>query len=333
MSGPLASLFSTIDSLKRGAGDAVRNPYQTFENFVNQKNQDAGEHLKLLQAARGPGEAATPENTAALNKVITALAEGYNPGGIMAGLASKTLPAKELVEASQMARKGADPAEIWWKTGFGKSFDGHWRYEIPDDKINVRLKEVLNDPYDSWRTDKFKSASENIQGIPELFAAYPTLDTIAVNAGTINPRYMPGQGNGYYSAGQAPTHKGGEIFGAANNADELASIVRHELQHAVQRKQAWQGGANPEMFMPKPYLFGSQTAPQEMKREAYNKYLRAAGEAEARLVQARGRMTPEMRREIFPFDPISFAAHTGVAPEALLSQRDIARMVNDPFKP
>jgi hypothetical protein len=311
--------------------NAFANPTQTLRNVGTGIQANHAAHQALdARAFADPRHPFKVTDQAALGELAdNGLALlGPAPVGIFAGLASKALDPKALMEASSMARKGADPAEVWWKTGFGKGFDGQWRYEIDDSALHTRLRDV-GDAYDSARTQKLDSASENLRGIPELFKAYPTLDTIAVNAGTISPKYIRhGNGNGYYSAGPAAENfKGGEIFGVAGSQGELDSIMRHELQHAVQRKQSWQGGANPEMFMPKPYLYGSQTAPQEMKAKAFGLYQRAAGEAEARLAQARGNMTADRRREHFPFDPGYFAGATGVSPQNLLSQPDIARIL------
>jgi hypothetical protein len=65
-------------------------------------------------------------------QVASLLAEGYNPVGMFIGPSSKMFNKDMALKASQMAKKGATPQEIWQTTGTVKGPDGQWRQEISD---------------------------------------------------------------------------------------------------------------------------------------------------------------------------------------------------------
>jgi hypothetical protein len=321
-----------ILSLRDKVVNALVNPRQTMQNIGQGIRDKHAAHQALdKQAFADPRHPFQVTDQAALGQLAdNGLALlGPAPVGIFAGLASKTLDPKALVEASQMTRKGADPAEIWWKTGFGKAPDGQWRYEIDDSQAgNLNLRHSSNFPDGSLHIHSSSlEKMPDVQPHPELYAAYPKLQTIAPNFSLQPMKISPGQGHGSYSAGPAEQgFAGGNILAVAGNRGELANIGLHELQHAVQRQQAWQGGANPRMFMPKGQdLHGPGSA--DVKREAMRRYRRAAGEAEARLVQHRQHLNPAERRAEFPFAADYFTRATGVAPDQLLFNPDIARIL------
>ena len=70
------------------------------------------------------------------------------------------------------------------------------------------------------------------------------------------------------------------------NSDK--STMLHELQHAIQEREGFAKGGNPNQFEGSPQF-------------RYMKYQRLAGEVEARMVQNRMNLTPEQRRDTYPF--------------------------------
>lgn len=296
------------------AGQVLSNPRlaatDAMEAVVN-----AYKNLPNVQSLPAPGQ---QPDQAQIDKALD-IATSFAPAGILAGLASKTLPAMDLMEASSMARKGADPHEIWWKTGFGKAPDGQWRYEIPDDHAFLKLNPARKNP-DVQVSDAVGPASSSIY-FPEIFKAYPTVDTVSAQL-RLAPDVPAGRGHGFYSSGPAEAgFKGGQLFATASDERELSNITLHELQHMVQKLQGWQQGGNPDMFMPK------GTAPGMYDGQAYQLYRKLQGEAEARLVQQRQHLTPQARREQFPFSRDYFAGATGFTPDQVIQKPELARIL------
>jgi hypothetical protein len=56
---------------------------------------------------------------------------------LFAGIAARTAPLGKLKHAVSIEAKGSLPEEIWQETGWLRGFDGKWRWEIPDNMLNV----------------------------------------------------------------------------------------------------------------------------------------------------------------------------------------------------
>jgi hypothetical protein len=311
---------AALTALRDKVLNAFANPAQTMRGIVDGIGQKHAAHQALdAQAFANPRRPFQVTDQAALGKLAeNGLAMlGPAPIGIFAGLASKTLPAKDLMEASSMARKGAPPAEIWYKTGFGKGFDGQWRYEIDDSASNLLLRRHSQDqlfPFHG-RGGQLGAMSETFEH-PELYKAYPRINTVSPAVRVDPEAVAPGRGHGWYSAGPASANfQGGQIVANAAEKPEAHSIMLHELQHAVQKQQGWQGGGAPELFS----VRGMND------HDAYEAYRRIAGEAEARLVQSRQHLTPAERRDPanFPFSIMNFSKATGVHPAHLIDDKRI----------
>lgn len=135
------------------------------------------------------------------------------------------------------------------------------------------------------------------------------------------------------------------------------SVTLHELQHAIQQREGWARGGSPDMFPDEQTIndarlvaariargekpseaakwvaanLGRNPSPQvmdlAMKPKAelhaipsnpHDGYQRLAGEAEARLTQARMNLTPEQRLAQYPYDPEYFKQATGVDIDKLI---------------
>ena len=62
----------------------------------------------------------------------------------------------------------------------------------------------------------------------------------------------------------------------------------HELQHAIQNREGFASGGSPSQF-------------EGLYNNPYEAYRRLGGEVEARMVQNRMDLTPQQRRDIYPF--------------------------------
>ena len=160
---------------------------------------------------------------------------------------------------------------------------------------------------------------------PDLYDHYPALASTFIQQG------------GDLSAGALGRQLGDEVgvskYGLANNP---RSVVAHELQHNVQDIEGFSPGGNPQMFrgLDAPgnadlvdLIGNGQPSPRSGTYALYRNgldelrwrmanperaYQHLAGEAEARLTQARLNMTPEERLAQYPWDPDYFKAATGV---------------------
>lgn len=316
---------AALKALRDKVIEALSNPRQTLKN-VGQGILDKHKAHQALdkQAFADPKDPFRVTDKAALGQLgdNAMMLNGFAPAGILAGLSAKTLPGKDLIEASQMARKGADPAEIWWKTGFGKGPDGQWRFEIDDSQI----KPVVRGAHTQY-SDPLAPISQSIP-FPELYKAYPRLGNHMLNA-ELSPLHSSPSGS-YHAGPRTAGFAGGQIHAKAPTEDSLSSTVLHELQHGVQKQQAWQGGGNPGMFMRQ---YAAPGADPAAKMDAFRKYIRLQGEAEARLVESRRKLNPEERRLNFPYDPVQFQGATGVPITELIDQPTLARMMTQTWGP
>ena len=242
-----------------------------------------------------------------------------NVAGMFIGKGAKTWDAVKASQAIKMEAKGIDPRTIWKETGNWKAPDGKWRQEIPDNEITLKntpiakdwetffkekeinkygmrgaqVSEMKGDSFSAFK--KFRADAEkefndhnkthrNINEIlhhEALINSYPELEKTSV-------MWNPNIGkSGEYSRGTIS-------FGDATNESGLKSLFGHELQHAIQQREGFARGGSPEAMR-------SFLAPDPSLQSAYSQaelndaYRRLAGEAEARLTQARMPMTMDER--------------------------------------
>ena len=161
---------------------------------------------------------------------------------IFIGKNAKTWDASAAKRAEELEAAGADPESIWQETGTFRAPDGKLRQEIPDAmafKPKFGLEGGRSRAYD---------VNEAVFH-PAMRKAYPdimgeTLTTVRFKpdvpeAGYYSPP-LPAEG-GY--VGRDP-----EIMVSGRNRDEMKSVMAHELQHAVQQKEGFSRGGNPDQF-------------------------------------------------------------------------------------
>lgn len=214
-------------------------------------------------------------------------AGGAVPGaaGIFGGRLAQTADHAALKMAEEMQRRGLPREQIWDATGWFKGVDGHWRFEIPDDRLRVGAG------YGTGLDGRAPIAH------PDVAAAYPdrseTLSQIVRPSASGEARAV------FYplNANLPPTIK---IEGGG--AGWPRSAAAHELQHFVQDAEGFTGGGTVRQAraaIPEPYA--STMAPDQLDSVAREVYMRLAGEVEARNVQTRLPMTPAERRHTYPW--------------------------------
>ena len=199
------------------------------------------------------------------------------------GVAQKMEAAKKEAKAIKLA------------TGWERGADGKWRYEIPDGiyhpKGDAELKKAL--ARQPWReelnglsdrildgkglskeeTERFNELAEKEAAFKadylkkekphladwlendELFKAYPELKRV----GIVFTDNMPKEQAGYYDS------KSNTITVNTNSSEDTASIIAHEVQHAIQRYEGFATGGNLKAAME--YLSGNKRADVKIKQQ------------------------------------------------------------------
>lgn len=129
MAGLLGEIYSAGNVARRKLTDLLGNPLLSAQQFVGNINDRSRALNELTAAAAREGIDYGP----ASQQLGGLMAEGYNPVGMFIGPTSKMFNKDMALKASQMAKKGASPQEIWQTTGSVKGPDGQWRQEISDE--------------------------------------------------------------------------------------------------------------------------------------------------------------------------------------------------------
>jgi N12 class adenine-specific DNA methylase len=211
------------------------------------------------------------------------------------------------------------PQQIKLATGWERGADGKWRYEVPDGK--------LKDGWDKMHDDDTPQTLSEVWDDTELFKAYPQLKDVYIGALSDQEEGMDGS---YTKNGvdEKPT-----IYAGGDGVEQMASILAHEIQHAIQSIENFAQGGDTnagsiipaivnerkklgrEMYeLSKTGKYYSEEYAQKKKRwdelvnqeyeienpntnNAFKLYKRLAGEVESRNVQTRMNYTPEQRRQ------------------------------------
>lgn len=274
--------------------------------------------LSALKASRGTALSAAPRN------VEGALSR---QAGVFVGPKSRTWDAAAAQRAAEMETAGIDPRSIWRETGTWRGPEGILRQEIDDSLAQYRPGAIAAQ---IGSRDEIMAPMRMVMEHPDLYAAYEPLGSYGWN---VSSSKAP-EGGAYY------THKFGNVVLHPESAYGLKSgksTVLHELQHAIQSREGFGRGGNPGMF-PTPLINDAKTIAGELGQgtdrmtinrwfkstygrspdpaawdlaehpmidrmvadDPVENYARLAGEAEARAVQARMKMTPEERRATYP---------------------------------
>jgi len=253
--------------------------------------------------------------------------------GMFLGPSALNADLDALKRAKELSARRRSPEEIWNETGWFKGADGKWRFEIDDSKAILRQGAadalnygtggygtnysggVLHQPLlgGSYRGQTYEAAYPNMFGDMDFSRTPSVSGSFDVDSGRIVVR--------------APDSQGG------------LPIALHELQHAIQAQEGFAPGSSPGFELSE--LLGQRMAEtrkiseqiqekqkalgltgyqprhpeldplyQEYERalnravsdqEAYQQYIRTAGEVEANNVMNRRLMNEEERRATPPW--------------------------------
>jgi hypothetical protein len=241
---------------------------------------------------------------------------------IFVGENSKTWNKANAAKAVEMEQAGVSPEEIWSATGTFRGPEGKLRQEVSD-----KGSKITDDVFEGIKANQeFKGSASQALTHPELYAAYP--DVAKIKSGL----FANATPEGSYHVPTDTILAGGPSTGAQR------STMLHEIQHAIQQREGFIGGASPNGPYPagvreqiikdqfeqlkalnkydplNPYSSPNIESDEELLKRAIRNtdafdgvgrmdaYRRSAGEAEARAVQARRQMSPEERMATYPYE-------------------------------
>lgn len=271
--GILKKVASALKKIAKAAYDFIKGVGIQAHNKQAQPWIDNIEALKELavrlekafESTRTLNEqrASAAENTETEQKNNTHEGVKYSYGGLVAETADISL----LDKAQKMENSGKDSEDIRKETGWFRGYDGKWRFEIDDSKMEIEKadKEYL------------KKYSSTLLGYlvkhNELFDAYPELKDIYIKVKDTN-----GEGDAYYSPGEKSITINSDSLNSLSNT-ELKKVLIHEIQHAIQDIEGFTPGTDTNDFF---------------------KYLNTAGEIEAYDTGDRMNMDSKQRKNTRP---------------------------------
>ena len=256
-----------------------------------------------------------------------------NVGGMMIGPSSALWNKVNAFNAAKMLKQGNTPEDVWKSTGTVKGLENAFRQEISDESALLKGAGNFGDIYEHRKAMHGVTTPtiEEVMRHPQLYESYPELKSIQV-------RLLPetSKNNASYSPVEKIISVNPKL-----TSDQATSSILHELQHGVQEIEGWNKGADANTILKnyQQQLDDIDTRLTEanlaMKKavgtDAYNGFMAArdkiskeyraltgtdihgiygkamdeykahGGEAEARLTQARQKLTADQRKEIFPF--------------------------------
>lgn len=243
------------DPLTTGAGMTTRVKPDVLEAGMTVAPVAKPATMATLQAARAARQAALQAGMAGeryAERVVPGILErGGMPAQMLQDLAqgtrsqifvgekSKTWNAANAAKAVEMELAGAKPEDIWAATGTFRGPEGKLRQEISD------ANSMPGQKFYSWGEGKdLEQGNSTVVRRqkallhPELSAAYPDTKNIGVSL-------KPGRQGGFYNSNM--DNIGAPISGGNNAADR--SIMLHELQHAIQEREGFAEGGDPQTMI------------------------------------------------------------------------------------
>lgn len=159
----------------------------------------------------------------------------------LSGVNSKTADMGALAKAESMLEQGADSETIRQDTGWFKSYDGKWRYEIDDSKAVWHIKDAEPDKERLFNFGERIYKLGDLLDHEELYEAYPQLRDVTV---WVNP-YAPTSG---YVVGRNT-----DSFVLRNLDDSKTTkwTIIHETQHLIQNIEGFARGSSKNEFTQK----------------------------------------------------------------------------------
>lgn len=308
----LGFISSRVKVLKSNISDLVNDPAEASQNLTYKMLQDLNAGVYAMAGT-------TPEASKEMGKKFGKAKQNGAPmpplnigdmaskstlgAGTMLGKGAKLFNFQKEATALKMKDAGFPTEEIRRRTDTWLGHpDGNPRQEIPDHNMAFDPAHFLVDPQAERympsvmvKTTKDGAKLGDIIKHPGLFAAYPELKNVEAIIGT------------------GTKVRGGEFDPGANTImaygrtdEEVLSILLHEIQHAVQRKEGWNPGSSMEFVPHDPRtkrIYESRakgTDPKTEEKVRYELYQKTGGEMDARMAQARQYFDEHLLKTVDP---------------------------------
>lgn len=259
-------------------------------------------------------------------------------GGMFIGKGAKTWDVLKAQQAEELLKQGIDPREVWKQTGTMRGVDGALRQEIPDNN-SIPMNPSWGAMEDIKQGNITTDIRQRVFAHPKLSAAYPDTKHISI---TLDPRGgdsgsygqdliemirvgaskengKPNRSTMLHELQHAIQQREGWARGGS--PDKLAMELQAEAD--LMRNKAKSlfdlSSANDPLDPGRIVKPGARKKGLELERQAqklsseanrinefagldHDAYRRLAGEAEARLTQARMNMTMPERLQSYPYD-------------------------------
>lgn len=261
----ITDLYRYNENLFYRIYENIKNMIKSFAGTDEEKDLIKARNLyaKVLKAnQKNPGVVQTAQEG------DTQVAASY----LFAGERATNADKEALAKAQQMESDNADAETIWKETGWFRGPDKKWRWEIDDSKGEyyqgnaeplTRLKaekERYDELFDKfWNSELTKDEEQEMESLWELlkendiypketgtmgdfyknddmYAAYPNLKYVGVRNKKMDP-------NGMYIPDEDTIAISKDITDLGNK-DRNKSVLLHETQHAIQRREGFAKGGN-----------------------------------------------------------------------------------------
>lgn len=191
-----------------------------------------------------------------LKESLKSEVKGEGVSASYGGEKAATADRMRLDTAKQMISDGVSPEQVRKETGWFKGYDGKWRFEIDDSRMEysrngfnpdyLRYKELelkfLEGTISDQELQELKNIPQDIKNInlyrldqfvkhKELFAAYPELRRLKI---TFDSNL---KGNGAF-------YRNAFLIKINPQAKNVKNTLLHEIQHAIQFSEGFAGGAD-----------------------------------------------------------------------------------------
>ena len=146
-----------------------------------------------------------------------------------------------LDDAEVLEKRGEDRETIFKLTGWWRGVDGHWRVELP---FHGRFE--LEGDYDQGTENGYRTISDYFEW-EELFSSYPELRDVEVRF-----EDMPDEIRGDFDPKTKTIRINKSLRKESANVPaklKVASVMVHEIQHAIQSIENHARGGDPEQFL------------------------------------------------------------------------------------
>lgn len=326
--------------------DETALPYQAAQYIP----LDAGD-IAMSAKLWGPALVAALGSTAIASKAskgakLSDLAQVIpKQRGIFAGVGAKTANHANLDLAKKLQAQGVPDPDIWKQTGWALDPpDKIPRFEIPDDAATAKFTHLQERGAD-------RIADRAIEH-PALFSAYDDTRNISQLGLRENSTRGSMDSAGGYLVAKAPDTESLKSVGIhelqhaiqqregfarggspeALGIEEAKASIPSLRQSFREAKVAYDDAV--DMGYPQEQISQRLNALKQIENDLtenlalaelgdpYKAYQRLAGEAEARLTQARMNMTPEQRLAQYPYEPEYFQKATGVPLSDLIVRKE-----------